>query len=301
MQPPGEGTVTPLTAGMRGILYVASGLVLVEGLILSVFADQTSTYFAWTVNPPLTAAFLGGAYLAAFVLELLAARARDWAHARVAVPAVLIFTTLTLVASLLHLDRFHLGAATSTAQWAAWAWLAIYALVPPILFVLLLLQLRVRGVDPPRAHLLPAWLRTTLWVQAAVMLLLGAALFLAPQAVAPLWPWTLTPLTGRAVGAWLLGIGIAAAHMAWENEFDRARIGLLAYAIFAVLELVALLRYAGTVDWAGPRGWIYVLFLLSILGVGVYGWFGARGATHASVAPAPLAPPTAPEQPTGSS
>jgi hypothetical protein len=56
---------------------------------------QTETYFAWTIHPPLTAAVLGAGYWASFVLELLSARERLWARTRVAVPAVLLFSTLT--------------------------------------------------------------------------------------------------------------------------------------------------------------------------------------------------------------
>ena len=39
-------------------------------------------------------------------------------------------------------------------------------------------------------------------------------LLIAPTAVMALWPWTLTALTGRAIGAWLIGLGIAAGHAA---------------------------------------------------------------------------------------
>jgi len=38
---------------------------------------------------------------------------------------------------------------------------------------------------------------------------------------------------------------------------------------FAVLELIALARYAGTVNWAAPTAWIYLAFLLSVLPVGL--------------------------------
>jgi hypothetical protein len=43
---------------------------------------------------PLTAAVLGAGYWASFALELLSARERHWARTRVAVPAVLLFSTL---------------------------------------------------------------------------------------------------------------------------------------------------------------------------------------------------------------
>src|SRR5712692_507014 len=101
--------VKPVTLGMRRLLYVASALVFISGVQLFVLTDHTDRFFAWTIHPGLTAAFLGGGYLASFFLEFLSARERVWAQARLAVPAVLTFTVLTLVVTLVHRDRFHFG------------------------------------------------------------------------------------------------------------------------------------------------------------------------------------------------
>ncbi len=46
----------------------------------------------------------------------------------------------------------------------------------------------------------------------------GGALFLAPELAGPLWPWALTILTARMLGAWLIGLGLAAAQALWEND-----------------------------------------------------------------------------------
>src|SRR5258707_2712798 len=100
----------PVTAGMRRMLYVAAALVFLAGIPLFLLTEHTDRFFAWTIQSHLTAAFLGAAYWASFVLEILAARQRLWTRARSAVPAVLIFTALTLVVTLLHLDRFHFNA-----------------------------------------------------------------------------------------------------------------------------------------------------------------------------------------------
>ena len=265
-----QAQVRPARPEMRRMLAAASALVLVAGLQLFVFSEQTERYFAWTVNPPLTAAFLGAGFWSSFVLELLAARERQWARARVAVPAVLVFTTLTLVATLLHLDRFHLDTPFGRA------WVAVYVIVPPLLLFFLLRQLRAPGGDPRPGEPLPAWIRAAVGFEAGLLLVLGAALFLAPAAIAPLWPWMLTPLTARAVAAWLLGLGIAAAQVTHENDRQRARIAFAAYAAFGALELIALARYPGTLNWADPRAWIYLLFLASALAIGLAGWRAGR-------------------------
>lgn len=41
------------------MLLVAAGLVLAIGLPIYLLPDRTDLLFSWTVNPPLTAAFLG--------------------------------------------------------------------------------------------------------------------------------------------------------------------------------------------------------------------------------------------------
>lgn len=261
------------TVGMRRMLLAASILVFIVGIQLFVLTEQTDRFFAWTIKPPLTAAFLGAAYWASCAMELLAARRRVWAHARIAVPAVLIFTTLTLVVTLVHLDRFHLGAADPITLGATWAWLVVYAVVPPLMGLLLLLQLRVPGADPPRQSALSAWVRLALVVHALIMIPLGLALLLAPQATAPIWPWALTPLTARAIGAWSLALGIAAAHAAWENDWARVQVATMSYTVFALFELIALARYPGDVAWDRPQAWVFLLFLVSVLVVGVYGWW----------------------------
>src|SRR6266566_5061153 len=101
------------------------------------------------------AAFLGANYLAAVALELLAARQREWARVRVAFWPVLAFTSLTLVVTLIHLDRFHLHGGAFVTRLGTWIWLAIYVVVPPVMIVLGARQLRVSGVDAPRSRPFP--------------------------------------------------------------------------------------------------------------------------------------------------
>jgi hypothetical protein len=109
-------------------------------------SPQHRQLFAWTIRNPLGAAFLGAGYWASVAFEALAARQRIWANARIAVPTVLVFTVLTLVATLLNLGQFHLGGqfAIST-RIVTWAWIAIYIVVPLLMVIILAVQLRTPG------------------------------------------------------------------------------------------------------------------------------------------------------------
>lgn len=283
------------TVGMQHMLSVAAVLVFIIGTPLFLLPAKTDLLFSWTVNPPLTAAFLGAAYWSSFALEWLCAREVSWAKARVAVPAVLLFTFLTLVATLLHIDKFHFGNSFSRlTQWITWVWLIVYAIVPLIMGVVLIIQMRQPGVDTRRKLTMASWTRVVFFVQASIMIILGVSLFLFPKPTASLcWPWMLSPLTGRAIGAWLIGVGFAAAHSAWENDWIRVRAASVAYALFGGLELVALIRLGfdhypdsgqSIVDWSDPRIWIYVIFMMGILAIGSYGgWVSRRKSVYLKI------------------
>jgi len=262
----------PLTRGMRWMLFTASALVFSVGVPLFLLTTRTDTFFAWTIQSPLTAAFLGAAYWASFVLEFMAAREKHWTHARCAVPAVVAFTALTLVVTLIHIDKFHFNAPSLLTRMGTWVWLAVYASVPVIMSILTIIQLRAPGASPPRQHPLPQWMRTILIINASVLILFGLALLIAPTAVMSLWPWTLTALTGRAIGAWLVGLGIAAGHAAWENDLLRVRPVIVSSVVFSLLQIIALLRYPGEPDWSHPAMWLYLLLLAAFLIVGIGGW-----------------------------
>lgn len=256
----------PTTPAMRRMLYVAGAFVLIAGFQLFVLTERTEDFFAWTIDPPLTAAFLGAGYWSSAILELGSARRTEWSAARLAMPTVLFFTTITLVLSLIHLDKFHTGSVFGIA------WLVVYAAFPVSMATILVLQMRGAGDDAPRLSPLPSWVRLTLAVQATILFALGAMLYAAPVDAASLWPWPLTPLTGRAVGAWLLGTGFIAAHVAIENARERVDIAMLSYAAFGVLQLVAVARYWDTPDWSALGAAAYLGFLAAMVALGLYGW-----------------------------
>lgn len=269
------------TPWMRWFLLIASGLVFTVGITLVLLPAQTDRYFAWTIDQHLTAGFLGAAYWASGVLEVSASRETVWARTRVGIPTVFAFTALTLITTLLHIDRFHLGGehALST-RLGTWVWLAVYSVVPPGMLILWLVQARVRGDDPPRYLPLAHWVRALIILQGSSMLLLGVTLFVAPATVAWLWPWTMGALSARAIAAWSIGLSVGVLHVAYENDWWRVQSAAIGYTVFAILELIMLLRFAGEVEWASPRIWLYVAFLLSILLVGVYGYMAGQRAIH---------------------
>jgi hypothetical protein len=260
-------TMTPL---MRWLLGVAALLVFLAGVQLFVFPLRTERYFAWTIASPMTAVFLGASYWSAVGLELVAARSATWERARVAVPAVFVFTTLTLVVTLAHIDTFHLDAGLELGtRLVTWAWLAVYVAVPVLMAVAWVIQRRSSTVVPVGSGL-PVLVRVVLLALAAVLLGLGIALLIAPQWADAAWPWALTPLTGRAIGAWLVGLGTAAAHAVLLD--DRASLRPLAVTgvAFGVLQTLALMRHGDELDWSGAPAALYVAVLALLTAVSAW-------------------------------
>lgn len=249
--------------GTRWLLVAFGGLTFLAFLALFVMAAHTDRYFAWTIAPPATAAFLGAAYAAGCAGMLLGLRSARWASIRVPYVGIFVFTVVTLAATLLHLDRFHFGAPGALARFAAWLWLAVYVVIPVAMLVMLVRQerradVRTRSRPSPLVRVLAA-------AQGAVLMAVGLALFAAPELARLLWPWPLTPLTARMVAAWLIGFGVALALGVRRAHPVEDRTAAGAYLVLAVLELVVVLRYAGTVRWDFLAAWVYLAVAASIL------------------------------------
>jgi hypothetical protein len=258
--------------GMRAILWIGGGFVLLAGVQLFGLATRTDELFAWTIQPPATAAFLGACYWAATVLAFWSALQPTWARARIGVPGVLVFIWLTLLLTLIHVDKFHLDDDGFRAQFAGWTWLVIYILEPPALLWAYVVQLRMPGADPPRDRPLAGWVRITLAALGAFFFLFGAALFVAPLDVGKLWPWALTELTGRAVAAWIVALGLLLAAMVWEDDRERVRPGWALLLTLVPLAVAAPLRFSADIDWDTPEMIAYLalaaaLFALAVLGL----------------------------------
>ena len=169
-------------------------------------------------------------------------------------PTVLVFTLLTLAATLLTWACSISAGSSRPARGSSPGPGSRSTPGPALMVIILVVQARTPGGDPPRSVPLPGWVCGLLAVQAVVLLGLGVALFAAPGWPAPLWPWKLTPLIAQATGAWLIGLGVAAAHALAERDAAppaprRGRLLLL-----AVLQAIALARYPDQFEWSSAAG-----------------------------------------------
>jgi hypothetical protein len=270
MKPASTSLVKPVTLFTRLVFILAALLAIIAGIQLYIFTDYTEHWFAWTIAAPLSAAFLGAGYWTGATLLLIGLTQRAWADVRVAIAAVAVFIPSMLLTTFLHLDRFHLTNAEPSALIAGWAWMLVYVFVPFPILALLVIQKLVPGNDPPRTK--PVWIgfRLLIGANAALSLLIALVLFIFPEAMNGVWPWALTPLTARAIAGGFFSVAIASFQVIGENDWKRARVGTLSYLFIGLLQLLAIARFASTVEWGRPGTWLYILFMLGILAGGLY-------------------------------
>jgi hypothetical protein len=260
-------SVAPIVSLGLAVLTVA---LIVVGLPLVVAPGETDRYFAWTIDVPLTAAFLGACYWTAALFTLLSARERECTRVRAVMPGILVAGTLILVATIVHLERF----ATDTAR--GWIWLILYAGLPPGGMLLLALQHRARHADAPVLLPIEPWATALLTLLAAALLITGAALFAVPGTTRGWWSWPLTELTARMVGAWLAAIGATVVAVLLERDWTRVRAAMVYLAAVAAAHLVTLARAPGTVQWNHAAAWGYLAVDAALLAVAVHGIRASR-------------------------
>jgi hypothetical protein len=264
----------PVTPRLRLILGVFAGLALIAGALLFFGATRSDAWWSWTIAPPLTAATLGAFYWAAFVLILSAARAKTWSRARPAVYPVAVIALLLLVITLIHIDRFDLDSLFGVF------WVVAYSVVPVVLAWALADQLAAPGEDSRGPRDLPRLLRRALIAEGIVMLAAGVLLLIAPGAADDVWPWALTPLTSRAIGSFLFGVGLAALIAARDDDPLSFRGAATAYAALGLLELLALNLHIPDLGDRPLATTLYALFWLAVALTGGYGLSAASASSR---------------------
>lgn len=257
---------------MRRLVIPFTILAGLGALQLYVFPNDTDRFFAWTLLPELSASFMGAGFAAGVVLTVLSFRRQPWAITRTGAITILVFVLVMTVATFMHIDRMHLGSDVATARIAAWLWVVVYAVVPVALLILIVLQRRQAGDDPPRTRPLPGSLKITLTGLGGLMVIVGLSLLITPVSMDGVWPWEVTALSGRALSAWMISIGVAGLVVVGENDIGRTRPAAITFAVAGALWLLALIRGSDAMRWERPSAWVYLAVVLAALATGLWGW-----------------------------
>jgi hypothetical protein len=250
--------------------FLAAASILLYGL-----PTQTDRLFAWTIAPPLTAMLLASAYLGGIWFFVSLLLERRWHRVARGFPAVLVFATLLGVATLLHWDRFHPGHISFIT------WAVLYLVTPFLVAGVLVANSRRDGGEPERRDVvIPTPARVALVLIGAAALVTGLALFVFPGTLIPAWPWQLTPLTARVVGAVLTLPGLVDLCLVIDSRWSSFRVVFQAQLVSLVFIGAALVVARDDLDWSRPAtGWFVGGIALALVGYAAFYLYCARAAT----------------------
>jgi hypothetical protein len=232
-------------------------LVAAVGL-LYLLPGNTEQHFAWTIEPPLTALFLGSAYAGGIWFFARVLTVRRWHRVKYGFPAVLLFATLLAAATFVHWGRFHVGHISFVV------WVTLYVTTPVLAAVVLARQWREDpGTEEEADVVLPRAVRSALALLGAAALAAGLTLFAFPEQLGPVWAWDLTPLTGRIVGAVLTLPGMVNLWLLVDPRWCAFRWIFQAQLLSLAFILGALLLGGGDLQWARPAAPLFVVAILT--------------------------------------
>ena len=210
--------------------------------------------FAWPIKPDVMAATLGAIYFSTLFTLVPSVFIGVWQNVRVLVLPGAVFTTVLLIATYLHWDKF------STTTIPFYVWFASYLLPPPVFAAMYWWhQSRSQPVGTDIGRPLPGAVRAFLLVNGLAVTVFVVVAFAVPTILIQIAPWTFTPLTARAFCGLVSLVSVVQICMAWENDVSRARIAAPMLVAFPLALGIQLFRFSAEVQWANLALWVFVL------------------------------------------
>ncbi len=222
-------------------------ILLLAIWVLYLHPDQTAQFFAWTVQPRMTPLAMGAGYAMGAYFFARVLTERRWHRAAPGFVPITGFTIFMLLATFLHLDRFH------QATTSFWLWTVIYVITP---FLVPLVWLRNRAADPgtfePNDLTVPISLRRATALAGLAFTAAGIAIFIVPNLAIRAWPWQLTPLTARVLAGWMMLPGLGGLVLSREARWSGWRIMVESMGVGALLFFIGVARAWNDWQFASP-------------------------------------------------
>jgi len=243
---------------MTAVAVIA--ILVLAWIVLFLFPSDTDHRFAWTIDSRMTVMLMGAGYGSAIYFFVRVLTERRWHRVTLGFIPTTVFTWMMLGATVLHWDRFRHGS-TPFLLWF-WVYLLTPILVPAVWFL-------NRSHDPrmleERDAIFPRWIRVAMAVAGIAMAAVAAWMYVVPGSAASVWPWSLTPLTARAVAAFVALPAVAWLAIAVDGRWSASRVMLATIALGLVLLLIAVVRAWHEFDPTNPLRVIYVGGLVGTL------------------------------------
>ena len=241
-----DDRVLPAT---RVLAFVLVPILVTAFVILYGFPADTGRLFAWTIRPTLTPMVLASAYLGGAWFFVRVTRERRWARVGAGQLSVALFATLLGVATVIHWDRFNHG------HVAFWLWATLYLVAPFLVLAAWVANTQVAATPRPDELRLGPGARVVVAAGGGLALAQGLLMFAFPSLVIPVWPWLLTPLTCRVVGA-VFCLGSAGLVVLRDSRWVRLRLMVEVEVVMLTLILVGAVRARADLYADRPLTWL---------------------------------------------
>ncbi len=182
-------------------------------------ADDTARLFAWRIAPDFTSLVLASAYLGGACFFVRPALARQWHAVGGGFVPVGMFAALLGVATILHWDK------SVHTNVAFWLWAGLYFTTPFLVFAVWLVNRREVSQTTADDILLSPVISVLIGAIGFAAFVTCLLLFLFPRVAIAVWPWTLTELTARVMGA-IFALGVVGVGAFVGRRWTSARIVL---------------------------------------------------------------------------
>jgi hypothetical protein len=227
-------------------------------VVLWGWPHDTGRLFAWPIRPPLTALILGSVYLGGAYFFARAARTTRWHTIKAGFPPVATFATLMGIATILHWGTF------THSHVAFWLWVALYFTTPFLIAGVWLANRRFDDRETGDEVLVPDTMARVIGGIGVLAVAMTLFLFLFPRQAIGIWPWTLTPLTARVMGA-IFALGLAAVGAFTERRWSSYRLMVQVEMVMLVLILAGGVMAASDWDPSNVLTWLFAAGFTGVL------------------------------------
>lgn len=253
-----EDQIRPFT---RIVAAIVVPFLILAFLILYFFPQLSGERFAWPIQPPMTAMYMGAGYIGGAWLFVRAIFGKHWHRVAPGFLPVTTFASAMLLATIIHWDVFDPG------HFPFVLWMALYLVTP---FLVPLVWWLNRPADPGTPEegdmLVPAVARWSLRGLGVILLGFALAGFIRPVWLIELWPWSLSPLTARIISGWLGLMGVGGVVIAADARWSSWKVGLQSIGMWHLL-VVAAAFFRRTDFTGGLVNWYLMSVFIVLVGM----------------------------------
>lgn len=247
----------------RALAAFIAPFLLLAFVLLYGYPGETARLWSWTIQAHMTSMLLASAYLGGcyFFLRVMVLE-RRWAAVRAGFASVALFATLLGIATIVHWDKF------AHAKVAFWLWAGLYFTAPFLVVAAWLTNQRYAAQPALDAPRLGRVTRRFVADMGGLAVVTGLVLFVAPGWAITVWPWPLTALTSRVVGATFC-LGAAGLWVLVDDRWEALRLMRRVQLVMFALIFVAAVRARSEFFTDRPLTWVMGVGFVGLLAVSI--------------------------------